>query len=77
MIDILRQHIISKLGNDIDNLDTVLSYFKPLYIDRNKFLVEQGQVCKQVYFIAKGCLQVFVYDHDMNETTRDIVTEGT
>lgn len=46
MIDILRQHIISKLGNDIDNLDTVLSYFKPLYIDRNKFLVEQGQVCK-------------------------------
>jgi CRP-like cAMP-binding protein len=75
MIDILRQHIISRLGNDIDNLDTVLSYFTPLNIDRNKFLVQQGQVCKQVYFIAKGCIQVFVYDNEMNETTRDIVTE--
>jgi CRP-like cAMP-binding protein len=77
MIDILRQHIISRLGNDIDDLDTVLSNFKHLHFDRNEFLVQKGQVCKQVYFIAKGCLQVFVYDNDMNETTRDIVTEGT
>jgi CRP-like cAMP-binding protein len=77
MINILRQHIISRLGNDLDNLDTVLSYFKTLHIDRNQYLVQQGQVCKQVYFIAKGCLHVFVYDNDMNETTRDIVTEGT
>ena len=77
MIEVLRKHIISRLGNDIDNLDTVLSYFKPVQIDRNKFLVQQGQICKKIYFVAKGCLQVFVYDNDMNETTRDIVTEGT
>ncbi|MFP5039902.1 Crp/Fnr family transcriptional regulator [Parasediminibacterium sp. JCM 36343] len=77
MIDILRQHIIGRLGTDIDNLDAVLHCFKPLKVDRNKFLVREGEVCKYVYFIAKGCLQVFVYDHDMNETTRDIVTEGT
>jgi len=76
MIEILRQHIISRLGNDIDHLDTVLDCFKPLQIDRNQYLVQQGQICKHVYFIAKGCLQVFVYDNDMNETTRDIVTEG-
>jgi CRP-like cAMP-binding protein len=77
MIDILRQHIIARLGSDIDNLDTVLDNFQPLHIGRNEYLLQQGQVCKQVYFIAKGCLQVFIYDNDMNETTRDIVTEGT
>lgn len=77
MIEILRQHIISRLGNDVENLDTVLNCFKPLQVERNKFLVQQGQVCRQVYFIVKGCLQVFVYDNEMNETTRDIVTEGT
>ena len=76
MTDILRKHIISRLGNDIDNLNTVINCFKPLHVDRNEFLVRQGEVCKYVYFIAKGCLQVFVYDTDMNETTRDIVTEG-
>lgn len=66
MIDILRQHIISWLGNDMDNLDTVLHCFTPLQIERNEFLVHQGAVCKYVYFIASGCLQVFVYDNDMN-----------
>ena len=77
MVEILRQHLISRLGNDIDNLEMVLQYFIPLQVNRNKFLVQQGQVCKHVYFIAKGCLQVFIYDHNMNETTRDIVTEGS
>ena len=77
MIDILRKHIISRLGSDIDNLEIVLNCFQSMCIDRNKFLVKQGEICKSVYFIAKGCLQVFVYDNDMNETTRDIVTEGT
>ena len=77
MIAILKQHIITRLGNDIDNLDIVLNCFKPLHINRNEFLVKEGEVCRNVYFIAKGCLQVFVYDNDMNETTRDIVTEGT
>jgi CRP-like cAMP-binding protein len=77
MIEVLRQHIIDRLGTDIENLDTVLNHFKPIEIDRNQFLLQQGEICKQVYFIAKGCLQVFSYDIDMNETTRDIVTEGT
>lgn len=76
MIDILRQHIIDRLGTDIENLDTVLNHFTPLETDRNQFLLREGEVCKHVYFIAKGCLQVFTYDNDMNETTRDIVTEG-
>lgn len=77
MIEVLRQHIIGRLGNDIDGLDEVLQKFQPIHIDRNQFLVQEGHVCRYVYFIVKGCLQVFVYDADMNETTRDIVTEGT
>lgn len=76
MIEILKQHIISRLGTDIENIDTVLTYFKPLSVERNKFLVKEGEVCRYVYFIAQGCLQVFIHDADMNETTRDIVVEG-
>ncbi len=77
MIEVLKQHIIDRLGTDIENLDTVLNQFKPIETKRNHFLLQQGEVCKEVYFIAKGCLQVFTYDKDMNETTRDIVTEDT
>jgi CRP-like cAMP-binding protein len=77
MIEVLRQHIIKRLGEEVDNLDTVLNHFKPIEVNRNKFLLQQGEICKHVYFVAKGCLQVFIYDSQMNETTRDIVTEGT
>lgn len=75
MIEVLRQHIIKRLGKDIDNLDLVLTKFKPIETKRNEQLVTQGEVCKYVYFIAKGCLQVYVYDSEMNETTRDLIIE--
>ena len=76
MKEILQQHITDRLGNDIENLDTVLNHFKILKIKRNQFLLKQGEICNQVYFIAKGCLQVFIYNNEMIEITRDIVTEG-
>jgi len=77
MIKILRQHLIDRLTDDLENLDHVLNFFVPIKAERNTYLVEEGHICKNVYFVAKGCLQVFVYDHNMNETTRDIVTEGS
>lgn len=76
MKEVLRQHIIKRLGRDIENIETVLDCFSEISIKRNSMLLEQGAVCKRVYFVAKGFLQVFVYDKEMNETTRDIVIEG-
>lgn len=75
MIETLKQHIIKRLGNDIENLDLVLSKFKYIQTKRQEQLLFQGNVCKYVYFVAKGCLQVYVYDDEMNEMTRDIVIE--
>lgn len=75
MKEILRQHIIRRLGHEPDNLELVLSAFNPITATRNQQLLKQGEPCKFVYFLAKGCLQVFVYDNEMNETTRDIVID--
>lgn len=75
MIEVLRNHITNRLGNDLDHLDTVLAGFKHIQTKRNEQLLQQGDICKYVYFVAKGCLQVYVHDKDFNETTRDLVTE--
>ncbi|OYU80634.1 MAG: Crp/Fnr family transcriptional regulator [Flavobacterium sp. BFFFF1] len=75
MINTLRQHIIARLGDDIENLETVLATFKYVKAKRNEPLLVQGDVCQYVYFIASGCLQVYTLDSDGNETTRDIITE--
>lgn len=75
MIDLLRQHLLSRLGGNVDQLDEVLGHFRPLRLQAGEQLLRQGDICSHVYFIAKGCLQVYVYDSSYNETTRDIVVE--
>ncbi len=75
MVRTLKQHLENRLGENVENLDKVLASFKFIKTKRNELLVTQGEVCKYVYFIEKGCLQVFVYDKDLNETTRDIIIE--
>lgn len=75
MQDFLKQHIVKRLGKDVDNLDLVLSKFKSIVTKRNQQILKEGEICKYVFFVVSGCLQVYVYDHEMNETTRDIVIE--
>ena len=76
MVQVLREHIIARIVNVPDHLEEVLRNFTPVTAKRNELLLKQGEKCKYVYFVASGCLQVFVHDHDMNETTRDIVVEN-
>lgn len=75
MIEVLQQHIVKRLGSNIENLEVVISKFKAIETKRNERLLSQGEICNYVYFVASGCLQVYVYDREMNETTRDIVVE--
>jgi len=39
MIEVLRNHITKRLGNDLDNLDKVLSAFKHITTKRNEQLL--------------------------------------
>lgn len=75
MIEILEAHIRQRLGSKTDNLELVLSRFKEFRFKRNEFVLKQGDNCSYVYFIARGCLQVFGYDAQMNESTRDLIVE--
>lgn len=70
----LKDHIIQRLGSNITNLELVLQHFEEREVKRNEMLLREGEVCRYVYFVAEGCLQVFV-NEDGNESTRDIVTE--
>jgi len=76
MIDALRDYLTQQLGTDTEKLDEVLACFKPLSARRNELLLQQGTVCRHVYFVAEGCLQVYSSQADGNETTRDLITEA-
>jgi CRP-like cAMP-binding protein len=75
MIDVLRQHITNRLGKLPDNVDVVLPHFEERITKRGDFLLQPGEVCKYVYFIVEGCLQVFVIDKHGTESTREFYIE--
>lgn len=76
MIEKLKEHIVKRVDGNLENIDIVLSKFQLIKLKKNQILLTQGEICKYVYFLAEGCLQVYVYDTEMNEMTRDIVIEN-
>lgn len=75
MINILRDHIVKRFGHEPENLEYVLNLFESYDAKRGEMLLQPGEVCKYVYFVAAGCIQVFVMDKDGNESTREFYVE--
>jgi CRP-like cAMP-binding protein len=75
MRSILRDHIVKRLGTEPADLDRVLSLFESRQLKRGMHLLETGQICRHVYFIVKGCLQVYVLDQQGRESTRELYVE--
>lgn len=76
MISVLREHILNRVGDHTDGLETVLSHFQTETFLKFTLLQEEGTICKYVYFIASGCLQHFIYTPDAEEVTNEILTEN-
>lgn len=75
MLEKLEQHIINRLGQKPDDLEKVLTHFEPFVTKRGQSILEQGEICRYVYFIVEGCLQVYVIDKNGNESTREFYVE--
>ncbi|WP_297334474.1 cyclic nucleotide-binding domain-containing protein [Flavobacterium sp.] len=75
MKEFLEAHIRKRLGENPENLDFVLDHFEPVTVAKNEMILKSGKTCNHIYFIVSGCLQVFVYDDDMNENIRDLIIE--
>lgn len=75
MIEKLKQHIVERLGREPENLHLVIPHFEVLSTRRGQHLLRQGEICRHVYFVAKGCVQVYVIDKNGAESTREIYVE--
>lgn len=69
----LRHHIVQSLGYIPDRLDDMLDAFHPRILGRQESLLEIGEVCQHVHYVAEGCLQVYLWNTDGQEATRDFV----
>jgi len=59
-----------------EQMEMVLSYFKPSRHARNEVLVEIGQINQYMNFINKGCVRIFFMRDDGLDMTRNITFEN-
>lgn len=76
MHDILREALSPHLNLTEQQWAVVLNCYKSKVTKRNEILLEKGQVCNYMHFIAKGCLRIFLIDEQGQEATRFLLFEG-
>ncbi|WP_293917378.1 MULTISPECIES: Crp/Fnr family transcriptional regulator [unclassified Sphingobacterium] len=66
----LSRYIQNTITVNTDELQTILSYFKPLKPKRNELLLLQGETSQRTFFVGKGCLRIYFINEDGQESTR-------
>jgi len=72
----IEQYITSYFGVvAIDDLRTIVSFFKLITIKKGEFLLKAGRRCDKLSFVQSGLLRMFVTQDD-KEVTQCIATKG-
>lgn len=62
MNSILKKHISEKIQLTEKEFKLATSFFIPKKIRKKQFLLQEGDVCKYLAFISKGCLRSYTVD---------------
>jgi CRP-like cAMP-binding protein len=60
-------HIRKYVELDDKSIGCLLKYISPLKLKRKEFLLKEGQVCRSLYFVERGCLRMYFIDDKLNE----------
>ncbi len=70
MFDLLIAYLKSRSNISDETMSLICSKFILVKARRNEILIGFDEVCKGYYFVNEGCLRLFTYNIDGNETTR-------
>lgn len=69
----LINNITKITGDNPPYLEEVMKHFCILNLQRNQYLISEGDICKHVYYVQSGLIQVFQIDKNFNERTIDLI----
>ena len=76
MIENLKEHI----GNFINIKDAQLSiiskFFEIRELKKRELVLGEGEICQELFFVTKGCLQIFYIKESGTEQTIDFALEN-
>lgn len=72
----LEEYLVKNFTSTKDDIDEVAKHFRYFKKAKNEFLVIEGEVCKNFYFVINGCVRTFFNDANGQEATRYIAFEN-
>ena len=76
MYEQLSAYIRERVTVSEEELQLILSHYKPLKLKKNEVLLSEGDPARRMFFVTKGCLRVYFTKEDGVEVTRRIVFEN-
>jgi len=73
----LSKYITDRVSVNDEQLQVILSCFKPLMLKKNETINVLGRPAGRMYFVNKGCLRVYFIKADGGEVTRRFAFENT
>ena len=76
MKEALARFISDKVAVNNEEMELILSYFKPYHAKKSEILLREGGLANKMYFIVQGCLRIFLIKDVGTEVTRRIIFEN-
>jgi CRP/FNR family transcriptional regulator, anaerobic regulatory protein len=73
---ILINQIIKNIECTDDDILLIIKYFKSVRLTKKEYLLEEGQVCRNLFFVEKGCLRMFYLNKKATEQIVQFALEG-
>ena len=54
----------------------IIDHFKPRKAKRNAYLLNEGEVCRKLYYVHTGCIRTFFIDKEGVEKTSSVITDN-
>ncbi|WP_126972832.1 Crp/Fnr family transcriptional regulator [Gynurincola endophyticus] len=76
MSQVLKAHINKFLPLNDEEYSAILPYLKVQKVKKKQNLMTEGEICKQHYFVEKGCLRKFFINEKGVEQTTEFAIEN-
>lgn len=75
-METFRAHLEKFIGIDNEEFASILSFFKVLEVKKKKDLLSEGETCRLMFFVVKGCLRKFFINEKGIEQTTEFAIEN-
>lgn len=75
MFDTLLKHIAQYVTLDSREIDVVLSHLEYKKVRKKAHLLEAGHICREQYFVVKGCCRSYIINDKGGEQTTQFAIE--